>query len=254
VVPGQLTDELIGGVCEAVRPARPNGHGAAWELLSSHQADIQAWVDDDHTVAKIGDFLVRRGVEVPERTLQRFCVERCGAGKPKRAVLWDDDGMWRLGEGLGLLFRPTPRCPSPPTEHAEVGVLEVIVILESVTHQAVEPDVSEPDESEPQDQWPVLPPSQANHQSRHGGGVGQVVEEGPNSRSSCVARHRQIGKQQNDWDQPPVLPCGRIGDQRPRQEGCRLDPQPQPWRSRNGPVRDGSVALTNGPGSQRTRS
>jgi len=24
---GQLTDELIGGVCEAVRPARPNGHG-----------------------------------------------------------------------------------------------------------------------------------------------------------------------------------------------------------------------------------
>ena len=27
---GQLTDELIGGVCEAVRPARPNGRGASW--------------------------------------------------------------------------------------------------------------------------------------------------------------------------------------------------------------------------------
>ena len=64
-------------------------------------------------------------------------------------MLWDDYGMRRLGEGLGLLFRPTLRCPSPPTEHAEVGVLEVIVILESVTHQAVEPDVSKPDESEP---------------------------------------------------------------------------------------------------------
>lgn len=49
----QLTDELIGGICEAVRPARPNGHGAAWELLSSHEDAIKAWVDDDHTVAKI---------------------------------------------------------------------------------------------------------------------------------------------------------------------------------------------------------
>ena len=82
----RLTDELIGGVCEAVRPARPNGHGAAWELSSSHQADITAWVDDGHTVAKIGDFLVRRGVEVHERTLQRFCVELCGAGKEKTTV------------------------------------------------------------------------------------------------------------------------------------------------------------------------
>lgn len=40
----QLTDELIGGICEAVRPARPNGHGAAWELLSSHEDAIKAWV------------------------------------------------------------------------------------------------------------------------------------------------------------------------------------------------------------------
>ena len=28
-----LSDELIGGVVAAVRPARPNGHGAAWERL-----------------------------------------------------------------------------------------------------------------------------------------------------------------------------------------------------------------------------
>jgi hypothetical protein len=28
-----VTDELVGLVVDAVRPARPNGHGAAWELL-----------------------------------------------------------------------------------------------------------------------------------------------------------------------------------------------------------------------------
>ena len=28
-----VTDELVGAVVEAVRPVRPNGHGASWELL-----------------------------------------------------------------------------------------------------------------------------------------------------------------------------------------------------------------------------
>ncbi len=82
----QLTDELIGAVCEAVRPVRPNGHGAAWETLRAHEDDIKAWVAKDLTVAKIGDLLVRRGVVVPERTLQRFCAERCGAGRSTTTV------------------------------------------------------------------------------------------------------------------------------------------------------------------------
>src|ERR1700741_4020674 len=30
---GQLTDELIGMVVAAVRPARPAGHGESWQLL-----------------------------------------------------------------------------------------------------------------------------------------------------------------------------------------------------------------------------
>jgi transposase len=106
----QLTDELIGGICEAVRPARPNGHGAAWELLSSHEDAIKAWVDDDHTVAKIGDFLVRRGVGVPERTLQRFCVERCGSGKPATTVrVADGDPGTELQTDfgrMGIMFDP----------------------------------------------------------------------------------------------------------------------------------------------------
>ena len=82
----QLSDALIGALCEAVRPTRPHGHGASWELLSREEAAIKGWVDKGLTVAKIGDLLARRGVVVPERTLQRFCVERCGAGRQRTTV------------------------------------------------------------------------------------------------------------------------------------------------------------------------
>jgi len=79
-------------------------------LLSSHEDAIKAWVDDDHTVAKIGDFLVRRGVGVPERTLQRFCVERCGSGKPTTTVrVADGDPGTELQTDfgrMGIMFDP----------------------------------------------------------------------------------------------------------------------------------------------------
>jgi hypothetical protein len=32
---GQLTDELVGQVAEAVRPVRPGGHGQAWDRLEA---------------------------------------------------------------------------------------------------------------------------------------------------------------------------------------------------------------------------
>jgi hypothetical protein len=40
----QLSDALIGVVCEMVRPARPGGHGAAWEALVPHEELITGWV------------------------------------------------------------------------------------------------------------------------------------------------------------------------------------------------------------------
>lgn len=83
-----VTDELIGLVVEVVRPARPGGHGAAWESLLGHEEQIQAWVKGHTTadgvkveplsVVKIAELLARQGVKVPYRTLHRFCVERCG--------------------------------------------------------------------------------------------------------------------------------------------------------------------------------
>ncbi len=83
---GQLTDELIGQVAQAVRPARPGGHGLPWEQLEAQHADIQARVDAGLSVVKIGVLMERRGVAVPYRTLHRFCVERCGFGKTAATV------------------------------------------------------------------------------------------------------------------------------------------------------------------------
>jgi transposase len=82
----QLTDELVGQVAQAVRPARPGGHGLAWEQLEACHAEIEALVKQGLSVVKIGVLLERRGVVVPYRTLHRFCVERCGFGSTAATV------------------------------------------------------------------------------------------------------------------------------------------------------------------------
>lgn len=78
-----VTDELVGLVVEAVRPARPNGHGASWELLLAHEEQIRSWVaggkgQDPLSIVKIEELLARQGCVVPHRTLHRFAVVRCG--------------------------------------------------------------------------------------------------------------------------------------------------------------------------------
>ncbi|MGH9090334.1 MAG: IS21 family transposase [Acidimicrobiales bacterium] len=86
----QLTDELIGRLVEAVRPQRTDGHGAAWRSLLAEEEQVKKWVKEGLTVVKIGILLERRGVVVPHRTLARFAVERCGAGKRTTTVRVDD--------------------------------------------------------------------------------------------------------------------------------------------------------------------
>lgn len=82
---GAVTDDLVGVVVEAVRPARPNGRGASWELLLEREGQITAWVKGDKdagqdplSIVKIEELLARQGVRVPYRTLHRFAAERCG--------------------------------------------------------------------------------------------------------------------------------------------------------------------------------
>jgi len=77
----QITDELIGQLVECVRPHRPDGHGDAWRVLLREEPRIKAWVEDGLTVVKIGVLLARSGVDVPHRTLARFCVDRLGTAR-----------------------------------------------------------------------------------------------------------------------------------------------------------------------------
>lgn len=91
-----LTDDLVGAVVEAVRPARPNGHGAAWEQLLAHEEQISQWVKggDGHeplSIVKIEELLARQGCVVPYRTLHRFATERCGF-RPKKTTVRVVDG------------------------------------------------------------------------------------------------------------------------------------------------------------------
>jgi transposase len=86
----QLSEELIGQLVERVRPHRPDGHGEAWRSLLAEEARIKDWLAQDLTVTKIGILLGRRGVVVPPRTLARFAVDRCGAGRRTVTVRVDD--------------------------------------------------------------------------------------------------------------------------------------------------------------------
>lgn len=78
-----LSDELVGVVIEAVRPARPDGHGGSWEALLGREEQIRGWVSggdggDPLSIVKIEELLARQGVRVPYRTLHRFAAKRCG--------------------------------------------------------------------------------------------------------------------------------------------------------------------------------
>lgn len=61
-----VDDALIGMVAEAVRPVRPDGHGATWEQLLGFEEQITAWVAGNNeqrplTVTKIHTLLSRQG-------------------------------------------------------------------------------------------------------------------------------------------------------------------------------------------------
>jgi len=84
---GQLTDALIGQVCELVRPHRGDGHGEAWAALRANDDQLKTWlVDEKLTVVKAHDLLTRRGVVVPQRTLHRYALEVLGVGRSARGT------------------------------------------------------------------------------------------------------------------------------------------------------------------------
>jgi len=100
----QLTDELIGVVVAAVRPARPAGHGASWETLAARKDDVTGWVKDDLTLVKVHELLERSGTVVPYRTLARFAAEECGYSSSSRRQVTVPVADGKPGEEVQIDF------------------------------------------------------------------------------------------------------------------------------------------------------
>ena len=83
----QLTELLIGAVCERVPPHRPSGHGQAWAAVVANHEQLKTWlVEKELTVVRAGELLARQGVMVPQRTLHRYALEVLGVGRSVRGV------------------------------------------------------------------------------------------------------------------------------------------------------------------------
>jgi transposase len=107
----QLDDGVLGSILEAVRPHRLDGHGEAWRTLAANDAQIKAWLDEGLTAVKVHELLVRRGVAVPKRTVQRYAAEVCGHSRGRAVTVRVADG--EPGDELqvdfgrmGLVFDP----------------------------------------------------------------------------------------------------------------------------------------------------
>ena len=100
----QLSDELLGAVVGAVRPARPAGHGESWEALAARKGGITAWVKEGLTLVKMHELLERSGTAVPYRTLARFAAEECGYSSSSRPGVTVPVADGKPGEEVQLDF------------------------------------------------------------------------------------------------------------------------------------------------------
>jgi hypothetical protein len=83
----QLSDELVGQVCERVRPHRPDGHGASWAALRANHDQLEVWlIKEGLTVVKAHDLLARQGTVVPQRSLHRYALCELGVGRSLRST------------------------------------------------------------------------------------------------------------------------------------------------------------------------
>jgi hypothetical protein len=85
-----FSEEVVGEVVTRLRPGRPGGHGQTWAGLESQRTFLEARLKDGLTLVKIRTLLKRRGVEVPYRTLYRYCVAEFEIGGGRDTVRVDD--------------------------------------------------------------------------------------------------------------------------------------------------------------------
>jgi transposase len=78
--------------------------------LEAQHGYIEELVDKGLTVVKVGDLLARRGLVVPERTLHRYCAERCPGGAKKGTVRLADPEPGREAQTdfgrMGVILDP----------------------------------------------------------------------------------------------------------------------------------------------------
>ena len=117
---GQLNDELVGSVVEAVRPHRVDGRGEAWRLLVANHKLVEDWLKTDElTVVKVHELLCRRGILVPQRTLHRYALEVCDVGRGRRGTtVRVADG--EPGDEVQIDFGKLGLVPDPPTGRCRV--------------------------------------------------------------------------------------------------------------------------------------
>jgi transposase len=115
-----LDDELMAQVCERARPHRRDGHGEAWSVLQAHHDQLKVWlVDDGLTAVKATELLARKGVFVPERTLQRYALKVLNVGRTARGTtLRVADG--EPGSELQVDFGKMGLVPDPISGHKKV--------------------------------------------------------------------------------------------------------------------------------------
>jgi transposase len=115
---GQLSEEVLGAVVAVVRPDRPRGNGASWEAIAAQREQIQTWLKQDLTLAKIHMLLGRRGVVVPYRTLHRFAVAELGFGR-RQATVRVADGQ--PGKEVQVDFGRLGLVPDPASGRRRVA-------------------------------------------------------------------------------------------------------------------------------------
>ena len=115
-----LGDELMAKVCEHARPHRPNGHGESWAALRANHDQLKTWlVEAALTSVKATELLSRKGVVVPERTVQRYALKVLGVGRSARSsTLRVADG--EPGSELQVDFGKMGLVPDPESGRKKV--------------------------------------------------------------------------------------------------------------------------------------
>lgn len=122
----EVGDEIVNAVLAQLRPGRPVGvgRGETWFELEGQYAFLKEKVDAGLKLTKIRTLLRRRGVEVPYRTLYRYCAGafpdqiggqretvRVADGEPGHELLWGTPHSNSYA-ALGNMRRRQPTAPA----------------------------------------------------------------------------------------------------------------------------------------------